>query len=68
MPDPDAAWNRAPDRPPGRWRRFSASLPMRTALVAVSTVWMLGCVWSYQEQSAFAASKGFTYPHLLPLV
>jgi hypothetical protein len=68
MPDPDAAWNRAPDRGEGRWRRFSASLPMRTALLAVSTVWILGCVWSYQEQSAFAASKGFTYPHLLPLV
>jgi len=41
---------------------------MRTALLAVSTVWILGCVWSYQEQSAFAASKGFTFPHLLPLV
>jgi hypothetical protein len=41
---------------------------MRTALMAVSTVWILGCVWSYQEQSAFAASKGFTFPHLLPLV
>jgi uncharacterized protein DUF2637 len=68
MPDPDAAWNRAPERGEGRWRRFSASLPMRTALLAVSTVWILGCVWSYQEQSAFAASKGFTYPHLLPLV
>ena len=68
MPDPDAVWNRAPDRGEGRWRRFSASLPMRTALLAVSTVWILGCVWSYQEQSAFAASKGFTYPHLLPLV
>ena len=68
MPDPDAAWNRAPGRGEGRWRRFSASLPMRTALMAVSTVWILGCVWSYQEQSAFAASKGFTFPHLLPLV
>jgi hypothetical protein len=41
---------------------------MRTALLAVATVWVLGCVWSYQEQSAFAASKGFTFPHLLPLV
>ncbi|MBA2323890.1 MAG: DUF2637 domain-containing protein, partial [Pseudonocardiales bacterium] len=25
-------------------------------------------VWSFQEQSAFAASKGFAFPHLLPLV
>jgi hypothetical protein len=41
---------------------------MRTALLAVASVWVLGCVWSYQEQSAFAASKGFTFPHLLPLV
>jgi hypothetical protein len=41
---------------------------MRIALLAVSTVWVLGCIWSYQEQSAFAASKGFTFPHLLPLV
>ncbi|MDT7773414.1 MAG: hypothetical protein QOC67_2338, partial [Pseudonocardiales bacterium] len=68
MPDPDAAWNRAPGRAERRWRRFSASLPMRTALFAVGSVWILGCVWSYQEQSAFAASKGFTFPHLLPLV
>jgi hypothetical protein len=41
---------------------------MRTALLAVALVWLLGCVWSYQEQSAFAASKGFAFPHLLPLV
>jgi uncharacterized protein DUF2637 len=51
-----------------RWRRFSAALPMRTALLAVASVWVLGCVWSYQEQSAFAAAKGFSFPHLLPLV
>jgi hypothetical protein len=41
---------------------------MRTALAAVAVVWLLGCVWSFQEQSAFAASKGFAFPHLLPLV
>jgi hypothetical protein len=58
----------APSTGENRWRRFGASLPMRTALVAVGTVWILGCVWSYQEQSAFATSKGFTFPHLLPLV
>ena len=68
MHNPDAAWNRPPGRGEDRWRRFGASLPMRTALLAVATVWILGCVWSYQEQSAFAASKGFTFPHLLPLV
>ena len=52
----------------GRWRRFTASLPMRTALLAVAAVWLLGAVWSFTEQSAFAANKGFSYPHLLPLV
>jgi hypothetical protein len=41
---------------------------MRASLIAVAIVWGLGCVWSYQEQSAFAASKGFAFPHLLPLV
>jgi hypothetical protein len=68
MPDLDAAWNKAPARPEGRWRQFSAALPMRASLIAVATVWGLGCVWSFQEQSAFAASKGFAFPHLLPLV
>jgi hypothetical protein len=53
---------------PQRWRRFTAALPMRTSLVAVGVVWLLGCAWSFQEQSAFAAAKGFTFPHLLPLV
>jgi hypothetical protein len=52
----------------GGWRRFVAGLPMRTALLAVAVVWLLGCVWSYQEQSAFAASRQFVFPHLLPLV
>jgi hypothetical protein len=50
------------------WRRLVSALPMRTALIAVAAVWVLGCVWSYTEQSAFAASKGFAFPHLLPLV
>jgi hypothetical protein len=41
---------------------------MHTSLLAVGLVWLLGCAWSFQEQSAFAAAKGFTFPHLLPLV
>jgi hypothetical protein len=53
---------------PDRRRRITAGLPMYTALFAVAVVWVLGCVWSYQEQSAFAADKGFAFPHLLPLV
>ncbi|HEY1966369.1 MAG TPA: DUF2637 domain-containing protein [Pseudonocardia sp.] len=68
MSDPDAAWNKTPVPRDGHWRRFTASLPMRASLIAVAVVWLLGCVWSYQEQSAFAASKGFAFPHLLPLV
>jgi hypothetical protein len=51
-----------------RLNRFVAALPMRGALAAVAVVWVLGCVWSYREQSAFAAAKGFEFPHLLPLV
>lgn len=52
----------------GWWRRFVGALPMRVSLAAVAVVWLLGCVWSYQEQSAFAASHQFQFPHLLPLV
>jgi hypothetical protein len=68
MPNPDAAWNRTYPQGEERWRRLGAVLPMRAALVAVAVVWLLGCVWSFEEQSAFAASKDFTFPHLLPLV
>jgi len=51
-----------------RWRQFTAALPMRTALLAVAAVWLLGAVWSFDEQRAFAAAKGFSLPYLLPLV
>ena len=50
------------------WRRVCAALPIRLALATVAAVWLLGCVWSFQEQSQFAAAKGFELPHLLPLV
>lgn len=50
------------------WHRVVEGLPMRTSLLAVGAVWVLGCAWSFQEQSAFAASRGFAFPHLLPLV
>ncbi|GAA5166524.1 hypothetical protein GCM10023321_57760 [Pseudonocardia eucalypti] len=68
MAYPDAAWNRPEPAEKGYWQRIGAALPMRTALLAVASVWILGCVWSFQEQSDFAASKGFIFPHLLPLV
>jgi hypothetical protein len=48
--------------------RVAVAWPMRLALGAVAGVWLLGCVWSFREQSAFAASRGFAFPHLLPLV
>jgi hypothetical protein len=64
----DTVADQAPVAVRSRWARFSAALPMRTSLVAVGVVWLLGCVWSFQEQSAFAASKEFVFPHLLPLV
>jgi hypothetical protein len=68
VPNPDVAWNRAEPLEDSGWRRFTASLPMRTALLGVAAVWLLGAVWSFTEQSAFAGNKGFSYPHLLPLV
>jgi hypothetical protein len=68
MSDTDTAANPAAAQRGRRWRRFTAALPMRTSLLAVGVVWLLGCAWSFQEQSAFAAAKGFTFPHLLPLV
>lgn len=49
------------------YRRFSA-LPMQLALLAIAAVWVAGCVWSFQEQTAFAAHAGFTEPRLLPLI
>ena len=52
----------------GRWNRFVAALPMRVALLAVAGVWLMGCIWSYEEQAAFAAARGFLFPALLPLV
>lgn len=50
------------------WLRFVSALPMRGALAAVAAVWGLGCVWSFSEQTNFAADLGFVFPHLLPLV
>jgi len=52
----------------GRWRRFVAAIPLRTALAATAAVWTLGCVWSFREQALFAQAKGFHIPWLLPAV
>lgn len=43
-------------------------LPMSVALSTVAAVWLLGCVWSFTEQTAFARAKSFADPTLLPLV
>jgi hypothetical protein len=45
-----------------------AGLPLALALAAVAGVWLAGCVWSFEEQTAFATAKGFAVPELLPLV
>jgi hypothetical protein len=61
-PDQTAASDRT------RWRRFLDRLPLHLALTAIGLVWIGGCIWSFEEQTAFARSKGFELPELLPLV
>lgn len=48
--------------------RWTRSIPMTLALLLVAGVWVAGCVWSFEEQTAFAESKDFHLPWLLPLV
>jgi hypothetical protein len=55
-------------KPVGRCRRFVAAIPLRTALLATAAVWVMGCVWSFREQTLFAQAKGFHLPWLLPAV
>ena len=50
------------------WVRFWRGLPLTLALLAVAGVWLAGAVWSFEEQTRYAASRGFTLPWLLPLV
>lgn len=38
------------------------------ALAAVAVVWVMGAVWSFREQRAFAVANAFAVPELLPLV
>lgn len=45
-----------------------SKLPTILALLLVATVWVLGCVWSFTEQTAFAKFHGFVVPELLPLI
>jgi hypothetical protein len=49
-------------------QRFARALPLALALTAVAGVWLAGAVWSFDEQTRFAASRGFSVPWLLPLV
>lgn len=60
-----------PDQPSTRQTkrgRIAAHLPLGLALAAVGLVWLGGAVWSFEEQTAFAQSKAFAIPELLPLV
>jgi len=49
-------------------RRWTRALPTTLALTGVFAVWAAGAVWSFEEQSHYATSRGFTLPWLLPLV
>lgn len=49
-------------------QRITAALPTGLALALIGLVWMAGAVWSFEEQTAFARSRGFQTPQLLPLV
>jgi hypothetical protein len=49
-------------------QRVARALPLALALTAVAGVWVAGAVWSFDEQTRFAASRGFSVPWLLPLV
>ena len=51
-----------------RWQRFIRALPLTLALAMTAVVWAAGAVWSFEEQTRFAASQGFAVPQLLPLV
>jgi hypothetical protein len=60
-PDPQTPDGSDPDRGgPMVW--------LGIALLAITGVWVAGCVWSFEEQTAFARSKEFNLPWLLPLV
>jgi hypothetical protein len=48
-----------PDTPP----RVATAI----ALIMVSGVWIAGALWSFEEQTAFAAAADFRVPCLLPL-
>lgn len=50
------------------WRRHAGQIPLYLALTAVGLVWLGGAVWSFEEQTGFARTKGFEIPWLLPLV
>jgi hypothetical protein len=51
-----------------RWQRFTRALPLGLALSMTASVWLAGAVWSFEEQTRFADSRGFAVPELLPLV
>lgn len=66
--DPQQLRRRARRARRAAWRgRFNTALPMRLALGLVASVWAVGAVWSYGEQTGFGVAKLFAHPALLPL-
>lgn len=63
-PGPDQT---GPD-PRTRRQRLAAGLPTGLALALIAGVWFAGAVWSFEEQTKLARSRGFQTPELLPLV
>jgi len=63
--NPDATWNRVPGGE-GRWRRSVPRCPCGRADSGRLRV-ILGCVWSYQEQTRSPRPR-LHHPDLLPLV
>jgi hypothetical protein len=51
-----------------RTQQIFRTFPLALALSAVAGVWLAGAVWSFDEQTRYAASCGFSVPWLLPLV
>lgn len=47
--------------------KAASDVAMVLSLVMVTGVWLSGAAWSFEEQTAFAASAGFLIPWLLPL-
>lgn len=68
MPDQTATGPAPAQTPRTLGQRIAAGLPIGIALTLIAGVWLAGAIWSFEEQTAFAHSRGFHVPELLPLV